>query len=883
MDSQSQYLKSMQEAALRKVVDDLVREKDDGWKNRTSRDSYTSKLQCLELMGIDITRDALYKRVERQSKSKKQLKSTSTPIEVVAFNQPHSEVSSLSSPSTESNTPESIPGRNHLLEDMVTLPKAGRPKGSTDQKKRADIKNFNQCINAITDSYKTELTLRRGENKRVQKGYLEQVIQEKKEEFGVSCAISNETVRSRIKRGILGPTHRGTAAPLQNAELALVEIIIQMGKIRQPLTRDEAIGIMNDMISETEMSETLKEFQKVRTSSSLNFGSVGKNWWQGFKKRHASALVSKRGEKFALNRADWTKLSNIKQMYEYIYDEMLTANIASPREHPVYTDREGNEVQESERFGLAQSISIDHPDYILFADESGCQTNQKQDGKVANRKYIVEHGTVPQVICNTSDHRFTILPFTSGSGEAVCCVLIFQHKEDEIPMTWKTGIDITVENPLRNEKGEIDLEMNIGESKYYPEGPKCKYRGKEVRCLTFASDSGGITGAILVKVLEYFDEIDLFPRYPGGPIPMLIVDGHQSRLDPKFVAYINNKAHEWRVCLGVPYATVLWQVGDASEQNGKFKIEWTKVKEWMMVWKSINCLPLTIGPTDIIPLVNRIFHKSYGSINSNLKALADRGWNPPNRKLLEHKELIDDSIAPINENTLTDASSSSSPNSPVLNIHQGLAATVLDRMIAERARSSQAKRAADERKRKGDSILQNLKESKKLTSGVMASNGIHSLSDPRFLQAYHDRRSEAREKLERNVVARKANTAKKIEGVKKLREKFGHESTHMFAQFSKEECSTYLQYKKQSNKDPGRPKDLQERRARCIEWMTRQSPTASPAASDDEGDDPMKDGMTEEEADGETRWDVMDCVDGLMEFANQAGGGGDGTIGTCAI
>jgi len=65
---------------------------------------------------------------------------------------------------------------------------------------------------------------------------------------------------------------------------------------------------------------------------------------------------------------------------------------------------------------------------------------------------------------------------------------------------------------------------------------------------------------------------------------MLIVDGHQSRLDPKFVAYINNKAHEWRVCLGVPYAT------------------------------------LTIGPTDIIPLVNRIFHKSYGSINSNLKA-----------------------------------------------------------------------------------------------------------------------------------------------------------------------------------------------------------------------------------------------------------------------
>ena len=113
---------------------------------------------------------------------------------------------------------------------------------------------------------------------------------------------------------------------------------------------------------------------------------------------------------------------------------------------------------------------------------------------------------------------------------------------------------------------------------------------------------------------------------------MLIVDGHQSCLDPRFVTYINDKTHEWRVYLGVPYATVLWQVGDASEQNGKFKIEWTKVKEWIMVWKSIHCLPCTIGPTDIIPLINRIFHKSYGSATSNLKAIADCGWNPPNRK-----------------------------------------------------------------------------------------------------------------------------------------------------------------------------------------------------------------------------------------------------------
>ena len=69
---------------------------------------------------------------------------------------------------------------------------------------------------------------------------------------------------------------------------------------------------------------------------------------------------------------------------------------------------------------------------------------------------------------------------------------------------------------------------------------------------------------------------------------------------------------------------------------------------------------------------------------------------------------------------------------------------------------------------------------------------------------------------------------KKIDAVTKLCEKYGHEMTHMFAQFSKEECSTYLQYKKQSSKDPGTPRDLQERRARCIEWMARPSPAPAP-------------------------------------------------------
>ncbi len=35
-------------------------------------------------------------------------------------------------------------------------------------------------------------------------------------------------------------------------------------------------------------------------------------------------------------------------------------------------------------------------------------------------------------------------------------------------------IYITVENPIPNKKGQIKLEMNIGQGKYYPKGLKFK-------------------------------------------------------------------------------------------------------------------------------------------------------------------------------------------------------------------------------------------------------------------------------------------------------------------------------------------------------------------------------------------------------------------------
>ena len=104
---------------------------------------------------------------------------------------------------------------------------------------------------------------------------MEQLIKKKKDECRVSNNISLDTVRSQIKRRSLVPTHQDTSSPLYNAVLALFEICIQLGKICQPLTGEGAIAIMNDMISKTEMSETLTEFQKVHTLCPERYGLVG--------------------------------------------------------------------------------------------------------------------------------------------------------------------------------------------------------------------------------------------------------------------------------------------------------------------------------------------------------------------------------------------------------------------------------------------------------------------------------------------------------------------------------------------------------------------------------------------------------------------------------
>ncbi len=97
---------------------------------------------------------------------------------------------------------------------------------------------------------------------------------------------------------------------------------------------------------------------------------------------------------------------------------------------------------------------------------------------MAGTKFITKKGTVPQQMASTKDHWFTLLPFTSATGDAVCCVVIFKSDKIEPDFEVKMGIDVRKKNS-RNNKGEIDIIASSGKGNYFPGGPSCEYNRKK--------------------------------------------------------------------------------------------------------------------------------------------------------------------------------------------------------------------------------------------------------------------------------------------------------------------------------------------------------------------------------------------------------------------
>ena len=248
---------------------------------------------------------------------------------------------------------------------------------------------------------------------------------------------------------------------------------------------------------------------------------------------------------------------------------------------------------------------------------------------------------------STRHQHFTHIGVTTLDGNALMCVVIVAEKKHD--MLVELGIDTTKLEDFKfdldiEDKSDTDkrlmklLEKYSGEGKVFPGLPSCWYKGKEIPSYVAFSESGGITPTILTNIFRRLDELKLFDEDRRlGITPFVMLDGHGSRFHLEFLEYINDPKHKWNICLGVPYGTALWQIGDAERLNGIFKLLLTKEKRYLFKSRVVSCLQdLHLTRTDIIPLIRMCWDLSFGNVESIKKAIAECGWGPYNRALLLH-------------------------------------------------------------------------------------------------------------------------------------------------------------------------------------------------------------------------------------------------------
>jgi hypothetical protein len=612
--------------------------------------------------------------------------------------------------------------------------------------------------------------------KRMVAGRVDKIISEQETVFGLSPSkgwINKRTVITRVQRNNPTGLGEGQISPLQEIEPLLSQYIQRLGEMREPLDQTNVIALACDLVRGTEVENKLIIWKKkyshwLEGSSAL----IGPGWYSGFKKRYSHELKLVKAMNCDTQRATWCQYQHFEAMYDHIYKRFVEAGVASKRIEPIWQDITGMIVpDESQAFGLQCEYEVKEPEWIVFVDECGANTNQKSDGQVGGSRFLVGKDQVETGLQGAvNDLHFTTLCFQSGNGKPIMVAIILKSDKDDpsqLPLTWTAGLDLTKEIQTGSSASEW-WTKNTEEGGAMSGGPTCLFRGVRVPCFIGCSPKASITSVMLRDMLKCMDDLGIWKRVPGGPVPSLILDGHHSRMELPFLDYITTKKTEWNTNIGVPYETHFWQLGDASECNGNYKMGVTRAKQEIYTKKP----PESKGwkQSDIVPIVKMAFAKSFANVTNVKKAIAQRGWGPLNRALLLHpdiaktKVMIEPTIQQAEEQE--DSSSSSSQTRTLhVNVEEGSSSTLLDKLLQNQMKNEGRMKRMEEQKKKRDevtSVVNKLQDVTRITSGVLAARGHFALD------------KDVRDAVARGLVA-KAAQDKKAQEKRDAKEKKGEE------------------------------------------------------------------------------------------------------------
>lgn len=677
--------------------------------------------------------------------------------------------------------------------------KGGRPAGTTHASRKLAELKIVDAKNEIAKEYAAVMKKHKRIGTRVRKGTLELIIKKVSKKMEIKDTILPATIRQRYYRKHIVSHHvGGHISPLNSIEPTIIEIILQMARIRQSITPSKGLMLVNSLIKGMPIQKELIKWKKKFSNDTL--GTVGKGYWDRFIIRNKHKLVSKRGQKYELNRQKWTTYCNFVDMYHHAIQEMVDAGVAKKLDEPVWMTRDGKICVEREAFGCKVTHELVKPHLCICGDEVGGNLCMKGDGHIGGQLLLTAPGKVPQRKASSKNKRFTLIGLTALTGEPVMAVIILQGKRPQASL--EAGIDINVD-PIGNATDSDYLQKNSGPNKYFPGGPVCHFNGKTIPPFVRWHESGSITSQILTEALQTLDHFEVFERSESTK-PFILLDGHSSRLELPFLKYINNPKDHWVCCIGVPYGTALWQVGDSKQQNGSFNIAISRAKQDLVQKKESLGLPPSLVDTDMMPLINMAWQQSFAKISSNKRAIADRGWNPLNRAILTNddlratmttKELEDEALPSSNiilpnkiasanpsshddksDTTVTDDSTSPSeqPSSAPhvnqqLNFSDGTAAFCIDALLSETDLQKSRARIKGEHQ-KGLNIRERLRSAKRVTSGVVFGCGTTRLGKTVFdiCQENEDKkRKERNDKMKEHEIRFKKDVDKANEVLQK--------------------------------------------------------------------------------------------------------------------
>jgi hypothetical protein len=625
----------------------------------------------------------------------------------------------------------------------------GRPKGSTDAYQRDLMEKVEKATQEAVSQLKEVKSKSRSSKHRLEKGSLNKIISTAKEKY-------SNTVRQRLKRGSTCG-HVGHKSPMLEVEPYLVELIKKLCEMRTPITTAQGLELANSLVEGKSIEKSVLQWKAKNCHAYKLHGikKLGKSYWNNFLKRNRHLIRAKKAVKFESKRSEWCNYLNMDEMYEEIYKNLCLAGLACEHPEPVWRDKNGEAVESEEQaFGCKSQFELIHPDHLIFVDEVGSNTSQTKDGNVGGQTFLCTADGRPQSRAATKDAHFTVLGFTAANGEPLLCAIIFAAKT--LKKEWVSGFD-----PFAEWIGNEDnIAENSGDGKAYPFGPTCTFRGKTVPCFCCNSESGSINGSLLTSMLRYIDEKHVFDR-TTGLAPFLLLDGHGSRFELEFLEYIHSDETKWTVNIGLPYGTSYWQVGDSTEQNGCFKMALTKGKQALVTQKNDNGLPFQINRTDIVKLVKDAWNVSFARVHTNQKAVLYRGWGPKalNKNALLSPEIWATKPASTDDPRTTKQGLQTSLPVSELNTNQGLAGTLIDRIVLESNREARLRGSslADVIKKRQETAKKNLENhEKRCTAGLLASSGQFSLG-VNVLE--HQRRSK---EIEEEKRIQKAARAKDI-------------------------------------------------------------------------------------------------------------------------